>query len=306
MLINSNKFPEVRKLVEHRTTFYGKFSEFSTYKTVRPIQAQLKFGNPIVCRMATGKKLMALSDGSTFPFLPGESIVVPSGMLMTIEYPEAQISTPTESICIEIENDRIKRIIAELNEHRANSHTFGEWKFNPHGLSRFKNDPRIDSQIDKLKHIFLHEHAPYKDTLIDLCISELIVRVLQSNSRELLIEETGEYKTHSGLAGAVQFIIEHPGEKFSLDRLSSIACMSQASLYRHFKLEFGESPTQFVTRVKIKKACELLKESDQSVTSICFELGFSNVGHFIERFRRQIGETPKKYRQNVILSTRNL
>ena len=296
---------EVQKLVEYRTAFYGKFSELSIYETNQPAQVGLKFGNPVICRMTAGKKIMTLPNSPTFTFLPGETIMVSPNILMDIEFPVAKIEDPTECVCIEVESEKIDKIVANLNENRAKVHKTGEWKFNPFNYSKFKSDPVLDYQMDKLMHIFVHENNPYRDSLIDLSISELIIRILQTNARNLLIEDIGPCETHAGLAAVVHSIKENPDKKFPIEELSSLACMSQATLYRHFKLEFGVSPTQFVVQVKIKKACVMLQEPSRSVTDICFELGFSNVGHFIKRFRLQIGVTPKKFQQNAVLSVRN-
>jgi AraC-like DNA-binding protein len=296
----------VRKLVEYRTAFYGRFSEFSRYETNQPARVGFRFGNPIICRMSAGKKHMKLPHVPTFTFLPGETMMIPSNMPMDIEFPEADIDNPTECICIEIESEKIDKIVEKMNENRDMTHCFGEWKFNPYRHSRFKNDPHVDYQIDKITDIFQYEEKPYRDALIDLNIIELVLRILQSNSRDLLIEETDTCDLHSGLAAAVQFIKQNPCEKIPIDQLSSLACMSQATLYRSFKLGFGVSPMRFITQVKMKKACEMLKEPDRSVTDICFELGYSNVGHFIKRFRLQIGETPKKYQQNAMQSASKL
>jgi len=292
---------ENKKRAEYQTALYGKFSEFSIHETDQPIRVGIKFDNPIIFRMSAGKKYMTLPDVSPFTLLPGETMMVPSNMVMGIEFPEAETDNPTECICIEVEREKIDHIVAKLNENRSKLAGFGEWKFNSRRHSKFSNDAHVNFQMDRLMHIFMHEDNPYRDTLIDLNISQLIVRILQTNSRHLLIEGVGSCETDSGLAEAIRFIMENLGEKITMDQLSSLACMSQTTLYRHFKIEFGISPTQFIAQAKIKKACEMLRKPDRSVTSVCFELGFGNVSHFIKLFKTQIGETPKKYQQNTIL-----
>ncbi len=290
--------PKVEKLVEYRTAYYGKYSEFSVYETNQKVQVPLKFGNPIVCRMTMGKKYMTMPHTPTFTFLPGESMFVPPDTLMEIEFPEARIGNPTECICIEVEKWQIDNVVEKLNDARSRSGIGGELKLNTKGHSLFRNTPLIDHQIDKLMHIYRHEDSPYRDALIELNISELIVRVLQANAQGLLMAESSKDRPDTGLAAAIDFIKRNPARRISLDELSSVACMSQATLYRSFKTEFGISPAQFITQVKIRKACEMLSDPHRSVTSVCFDLGFSNVGHFIGQFRKQIGETPKKYQQN--------
>lgn len=288
------------KLIENRKAYYSKHSEFSIYSTNQPANVQLRFSNPIICKMLKGKKEMTLPGAPPFFYLPGESLFVQSNMLMDISFPEADIDNPTECMCVEIETGRINNILEQLNENKATSLENGEWKLQQSKFAHLKQEQDIDHLIDKLASIFTSDNSEFRDLMIDITLSELVVRVLQHNSRELLVKDCKQHASYNGLAAAIQYINENPCKNICMDRLSRIACMSKASLYRNFKLELGITPAQYVNRIKIKHACEMLMEHNYSVTKVCYELGYGNVGHFAKRFRKLVGVTPKKYQQDIL------
>ncbi|PWJ43860.1 helix-turn-helix transcriptional regulator [Sediminitomix flava] len=72
--------------------------------------------------------------------------------------------------------------------------------------------------------------------------------------------------------------------------------MSRTRLLNNFKNVFGLPPHQFVLRAKYKEAYRLVRQTDQSLTSIAHNLGFSNIGHFTNGFKKEFGLTPSKLR----------
>src|SRR5262249_44019123 len=65
---------------------------------------------------------------------------------------------------------------------------------------------------------------------------------------------------------------------------------------RLFRATFGETPHEFLTRLRIDKAKELLIVADRSVTDICLDVGFSSLGSFSTLFARHVGASPVAYR----------
>jgi AraC-like DNA-binding protein len=66
-----------------------------------------------------------------------------------------------------------------------------------------------------------------------------------------------------------------------------------------FARAFGETPHEFVTRRRIEEAKKLLLAGDQSVTDICFDLGYESLGSFSMRFRSLTGLSPANFRREA-------
>jgi AraC-like DNA-binding protein len=85
-----------------------------------------------------------------------------------------------------------------------------------------------------------------------------------------------------------------PTAAINLDRVAARAGMSRRSFVRHFRGETGLSFTQWKRAVIVAHALELVA-SGQKVSSVAFDLGYESVSAFIAMFRRQYGESPRRY-----------
>jgi AraC-like DNA-binding protein len=83
---------------------------------------------------------------------------------------------------------------------------------------------------------------------------------------------------------------------FDIPDLARIACVSEAHFIRTFSATFGETPHRYLQRRRVERSMFLLRETDRSITEICFDVGFSSLGTFSRTFRVIVGESPSSYR----------
>ena len=79
--------------------------------------------------------------------------------------------------------------------------------------------------------------------------------------------------------------------------LAQIAAVSKAHFIRSFRATFGETPHHYLQRRRVERSMFLLRETERSVTDICFDVGFTSLGTFSRMFRDIVGETPTAYRE---------
>ncbi|MDR3455763.1 MAG: AraC family transcriptional regulator [Rhodoferax sp.] len=89
------------------------------------------------------------------------------------------------------------------------------------------------------------------------------------------------------------------GQPLSAAQLAAELGMSESRFSRFFRRATGNTFTDFVNQVRINRACQLLMESDQYITHICYEVGFNNVANFNRRFLDFKGMTPGEFRRQV-------
>ena len=97
---------------------------------------------------------------------------------------------------------------------------------------------------------------------------------------------------------AYEFALENFRENISLDFMAKMTHQSVSSFCKKFKSSTKKSFARFLNEVRIGHACKLLKETNRSVTQICFDSGFRNWSNFSNQFRAMKGVPPSKYRQN--------
>jgi len=85
-------------------------------------------------------------------------------------------------------------------------------------------------------------------------------------------------------------------EPLGVDDLARAAGLSRAHFSREFRRAFGESPHAYLLTRRLERAAALLRSTDRSVTSICFDVGLRSVGSFTTSFTRTYGKTPTAYR----------
>jgi len=87
------------------------------------------------------------------------------------------------------------------------------------------------------------------------------------------------------------------GEPLDVAALARIADASAAHFSRTFRETFGETPHRYLQRRCVERAMFLLSRTDQDVTGVCFDVGFSSLGTFSRTFRDIVGESPTEYRR---------
>ena len=96
------------------------------------------------------------------------------------------------------------------------------------------------------------------------------------------------------------YVYERLKHEIRLSDVSQIAGMSENVFSRFFKKNSGNSFTDYITKLRIVRACRLLAESKMPVTDICFEVGYTNISNFNRLFRKLQGMTPSAYRQQAL------
>ena len=86
-------------------------------------------------------------------------------------------------------------------------------------------------------------------------------------------------------------------EPLDVQAVAAVAYMSEAHFSRSFRAVFGETPHRYLQRRRVERSMFLLRETERSVTDICFDVGFMSLGTFSRTFHEIIGETPSSYRE---------
>jgi AraC family transcriptional regulator len=92
------------------------------------------------------------------------------------------------------------------------------------------------------------------------------------------------------------YILSSLCEPILLDDIAREACLSPYHFHRTFSQVFHETPHRYLTRHRLERACHLLRQTDRSVTEVCFECGFESLGSFSSLFRRRFGVSPRAFR----------
>jgi len=132
-----------------------------------------------------------------------------------------------------------------------------------------------------------------------------ILNVLQESQELTALNRLIPHKDFTESEGkrmgkVMSFILSQSQNQISLSEVADVASLSKEAFCRFFKERTGKTFTEFLTQVRIHQACQLLQESEWSISQIAYQSGFENLSYFNRTFKKVQGETPKEYRSKMI------
>ncbi len=98
------------------------------------------------------------------------------------------------------------------------------------------------------------------------------------------------------LASVADHLKIHFREKLDVPSLAKMAHMSVRQFERKFHATFQMTPQEYMIRMRVIEACDLLVRTNQPVTTVALEAGFYDHSDFARQFRRHMGQTATQYR----------
>ncbi len=108
----------------------------------------------------------------------------------------------------------------------------------------------------------------------------------------------------TGMNKVLAYLRDHLTENFREAELARIAGLTTSAFSRSFRRHTGMTPIQYISRLRINLACQLLSDTSMSITKICYELGFNNLSNFNRQFLNQKGMPPTGFRKLMLESRR--
>lgn len=285
-------------LVENRTVFTLDQCELNIYETHRQSEnVALYFNDFVFTSMLRGKKVMRLEGHSEFDYLPGESVIMPPGKTMNIDFPLASEAAPTQCIALSIDQRVIKDTLNYLNEKCPRADNSEEWQMKADQFFLFNNRDLAHA----VNHIVdvVRDNNNIKDALAGLALRELLIRMMQTQARQLFERNYQLLSASNRFAHIIEFIKNNIHERITVDMLSRKAYMSKPNFFRCFRQEFGLSPVEYILQERVQLAKDVLTDGAISVTDAAYQAGFSSVNYFIRVFKAMEGITPRLFQQKA-------
>lgn len=292
---------QLATLVENRTVYSLDAFELNIFEThQRASRVPLSMGSLVLTTMLRGKKIMHLAGRPAFEYLPGESVIVGEGETMEIDFPDADEANPTQCLAVAIPADTIRRTVDLLNERFPLAEDHSPWHLNDTSNAHLTNTPELTGTLERLVRLSQENHAA-KDVLAGFTLQELLIRLMQTQARQLIFRNYAQHLAAHRFAAVVQYIKQHLTDHLTVEKLSELACMSKATFFRVFKREFGLTPVEYIIQERLSEAKRLLRNPLCTVADACFRVGFNNTNYFQTLFKKYEGITPGLYKKRCAL-----
>ncbi|MCH4889221.1 helix-turn-helix transcriptional regulator [Acidaminobacter sp. JC074] len=135
----------------------------------------------------------------------------------------------------------------------------------------------VDKIINVFSNYFIRHFSNYYD-------------LLNKKQEASILDENDFNKVNN-------YIHNHLSEGITIDDLADELNISKFHFLNEFKKLTGITPYQHLLKVRIDLAKKALSNLDKSITSIAYDLGFSDNSHFSRTFKKATGDSPKNYRE---------
>ena len=89
-------------------------------------------------------------------------------------------------------------------------------------------------------------------------------------------------------------------KKISLEEIAELLHMTPTSFSRYFTMKNNKSFSRFIAEIRIKHACEMLTETDESIAQVCYDCGFNTLSNFNKQFKDIMSKKPKEYKKEFM------
>jgi AraC-like DNA-binding protein len=132
--------------------------------------------------------------------------------------------------------------------------------------------------------------------LVAVCrVTEIFARL--SLAYEQQNDDSGHHDLPLKLARVVLWIEQNLDQPLSNTEIADFAHISPRSLSRLFQEIYRETPKEFVARLRFRKACDLLRNSEHNISEISYRCGFSDSNYFSRQFHKVFGCQPRAFRK---------
>jgi len=237
-----------------------------------------------LCRVLDGEKKDKVNNKSSLIYSDDEFV-----LLKPRSKVEVITDRSTKALVLEISNDLILDISSKVSYDFQENIDF-ELKSN----YTFK-DSDVKHLMDDVINIAV-ESKGNKEFLIDLRAQEITYELF----RRRIFSDINVLNSNNVIRMAVRIMNENILSNITISDIAYSLGMSLTNFSTIFKNATGISPNKYFTNLKLHKAKEMLKY--QSVTEVAFSLGYENISHFINIFKRNFGITPKQYSLSLVNS----
>ena len=136
-----------------------------------------------------------------------------------------------------------------------------------------------------------HVTMPASEAVLLVC--EVLAAVLEAAESGIKAPQTRQLARE-----AETLMSERPERDWTVGELAGRCGVSREHLSRSFTQRYGVAPRQYLSELRIQKACARLRGTDLPIKNIMLDLGFTNHATFTRAFRRYTHTTPTEYREH--------
>lgn len=164
------------------------------------------------------------------------------------------------------------------------------------GIYKITSYPLISTWTESVLPVFLSQYTNRKD-LLKVKIEELLLLLINTDEKRLFVNFLHSF-LHPEKLNLEHYMAENFVLPLTLDEFAKQTGRCLTTFKQEFKTVFALPPKQWINTKRLERAHNLLTNTENTVTEVCYDVGFENISHFIRLFSKRYGVTPKKLQQD--------
>jgi len=154
----------------------------------------------------------------------------------------------------------------------------------------------IEELYDKMLREFLAKDDGYIEILRAYVI-ELLIIIFRTLKKSSILGDRTENNRKQLIEKVMKYMKDKHSKEMKIEELSMMAFLSPSHFCRLFKEYTGLTVSEYSQKLRIEEACRLLKSSDKKVIDVAADVGYRDIKHFNQVFKKIAGKTPRDYRK---------
>lgn len=167
--------------------------------------------------------------------------------------------------------------------------------------SAFISDEKKDKAIADIINLMIDEaknKKPYYQKKISLQLKALIIELVRKCDVSLEEEQPVKGTNMAQIAAALDYINKNYDKPIKAIELANICSMSETHFRRIFEEYINMSPMDYVNLIRIQRACDLMKKTNDSMDLVAVKCGFSTTSTFNRNFKKYLNTSPYQWKIN--------
>ncbi|MBW4080556.1 response regulator [Paenibacillus sp. S150] len=213
---------------------------------------------------------------------------------------------------IRLEHFIVENVLSELIELHGRGFVVSYDRHSLLGLITLRDDAGIQQFQDEVKdHLTHYLKIPFQMIHSGLSydfstVPQIVKRMREASASQALELEPMKGSGEKAIDVALHYIKEHFYEDLSLEKMASVVFLNPAYFSQLFKQKTGQGYKEYVTSLRLEQAKLLLLNPKLKLAEIAERVGYQDMKHFTQMFRKRYRLTPTEYRQqqniNLLMS----
>lgn len=246
---------------------------------------------PLLCLVLQGAKEVGTST-RTLTVANGQSLLVSHALPVTSRITLASPDLPYAALVLPLEIDLLRELAPNAPVQP------GGTAKDPFSISLCPTDRGLEDAL--ARYLEQSGSEATRKLLAPISLREIHARLLMGPHGEQLQRLLWHETTAGRVFGATQHIQSNLTTSIVIADLAKRAGMSPSAFFEHFRSVTGTSPLQYQKDLRLLRARDALRSSNQKVSEIAFSVGYDSPAQFSREYVRKFGNSPKQERLSTL------